>query len=77
MRINKTDLELTYLRKIADTKNKYLKPSKYTYYGKYECLDEESLHKELDEVLIKLIKELGYEKIVEEYQDAEECFWYS
>lgn len=77
MKINKNELEITYLKKILNIKNKYLKENKISFYGKYYCLDEESLHKELDEVLIKLIKELGYNKIVEEYLEAEEYFWYS
>ena len=77
MRINKTELELKYLRKINDIKSTYLKPSKLSYYGKYECLDEEELHEKLDDLLIALIGELGYQEIVNQYEDAKECFWYS
>ena len=41
------------------------------------CEDEERLHRICDEILIELIKELGYKKIVEKYEEAKFYFWYA
>ena len=40
-------------------------------------VDEEELHIKMDKVLIKLLRDLGYEKIVKEYKKAEKHFWYA
>lgn len=39
-------------------------------------VDEVELHIQMDKVLVDLIEDLGYKKIVEEYKKAEEHFWY-
>lgn len=72
-----TELEDKYLINIKDIKNKYLKEEKNAYFGKYCCSDEEELHKQLDNELINLLEELGYQEVVNEYKEAKDYFWYS
>lgn len=40
-------------------------------------VDNESYHSELDQVLTDLIRELGYNKIADMYDEASEYFWYA
>ena len=44
---------------------------------KYEYMDEECYHADFDELIKKFIKDLGYEKIANEYEKAEANFWYA
>lgn len=73
----KTELNNKYLTNIKNIKNKQLKKEKNIYFGKYCCTDEEELHKQLDNELINLLKELGYLEVVNEYTEAKDYFWYS
>jgi hypothetical protein len=41
------------------------------------CIDEEQYHMQLDTLIIQFIKELGYDQIAKEYQEARLWFWYS
>lgn len=41
------------------------------------CYDNEAYHADFDDLIIELIKELGYEKIAEGYDKASEYFWYA
>lgn len=72
-----TELNNKYLTNIKNIKNKYLKKEKNIYFGEYCCTDEEELHKQLDNELINLLKELGYQEVVNEYTEAKDYFWYS
>lgn len=40
-----------------------------------ECADIESAHEDADNVLCDLLKDLGYDKVVEEYNKVEK--WYA
>lgn len=71
------DIEEKYLNELIYIKIKYLKENKRTYYGKYDCLDEEQLHIELDDLLINLLEEIGFSRIAREYLEAKSYFWYS
>ena len=64
-----------YIRKIKEINDKYI----YTTLKRKEesCNDEEEYHKIMDNLLVELIKELGYEKVAELYEKASEWFWYS
>ena len=61
--------EEKYLKEIKEIEAEFL----YTLSG----TDEEELHIRMDKVLIKLLRDLGYEEIVKEYKKAEKHFWYA
>lgn len=58
--------EEKYLKEMKEIEEKFL----YNVSG----VDEVELHIQMDKVLVDLIEDLGYKKIVEEYKKAEEHF---
>lgn len=42
-----------------------------------DCEDNEVYHSEWDELLVKILKENGFEEIAKEYEKAQEYFWYA
>lgn len=61
--VNK-ELENKYADKLKKVYEKYLN-------------DNEMLHIECDYILIQFLNELGYTKIIEEYEKIEDNFWYA
>lgn len=61
--------EEKYLKEMKEIEAKFL----YNLSG----IDEEELHIGMDNVLVKLLRDLGYEKIIKEYRKARKHFWYS
>jgi hypothetical protein len=66
-------IEEKYLKKLEEIIGKEIQKGSS---GEY-CHDNESLHVYCDAVLLDFIKELGYKKIAEKYEEAEEYFWYA
>ena len=44
--------------------------------GEY-CIDNESYHIELDDLLLNLLNDIGFKEIVKMYNNAKKYFWYS
>ena len=69
------EIEQKYLEKIKEINKGLFRLDKY---GEEDFIgDEEAYHGTFDGLLCDLLKELGYEKIVEEYDKASEWFWYA
>lgn len=62
----KNKVEEKYIRKLRKIKKQH---------GRY--YDNEVIHGQYDEILLELLKELGYEKIVKMYEKESENFWYA
>ena len=60
------EIEEKYIEKIKEIKKQHKK-----YY------DNEVIHSQFDELVLELLKELGYKKIVELYEKESVNFWYS
>ena len=45
--------------------------------GDEYCMDNDIYHEEWDDLIIKILKENGYNKISKMYEKAREWFWYS
>lgn len=41
------------------------------------CYDNENLHVEMDDLILELLENLGYEDIVKIYKEKQEYFWYA
>lgn len=67
------ELEEYYKYKIKEINRKYIK----IYEDEEYCTDNESYHIGLDDILLNLINDIGYEEIVKMYNEAKEYFWYS
>ena len=63
------EINKKYLTKIDEINKRYVKND--------YVLDNEGYHIETDELLVNLLKELGYEEIAEKYNKASDWFWYS
>lgn len=72
------EIEKIYLLKCEDLIKKYIK--QYTDYdGELDeyCLDNETLHIEFDKILLDLLLELKFTKIIILYENIKKYFWYS
>lgn len=69
------EIENKYILKINELNKDYIKYDKDD--NSEYCLDNENYHLELDNILLKILIELGYIEIVKMYERAEDHFWYS
>lgn len=68
-------IEEKYLRKINKIKKLYINTTPIR--KEESCIDEENIHRELDDLLIEMLVELGYTKLVNTYKELKRWFWYS
>lgn len=68
-------IEEKYLRKINKIKKLYINTTPIR--KEESCIDEENIHRELDDLLIDMLMELGYTELVNKYKELESWFWYS
>lgn len=68
------ELNDKYLEKIKKLKKQEIKIDEE---NEEHCFDNEAYHVYFDSILVDLLKELGYEEIVREYENAEHHFWYA
>lgn len=64
-----------YLAKIEELNRKYITPETEENNG--YCGDEESYHREMDNILLDIIEDLGYKEIADKYKEARKWFWYA
>jgi hypothetical protein len=69
------NIEEKYLRKINKIKKLYINTTPIR--KEESCIDEEELHRELDDLLIDMLMELGYTELVNKYEQLQSWFWYS
>lgn len=69
------DMETRYCEKIREINNMFIEPE--TEYHFENCVDNEEYHRELDKIIIDLLKELHFDKVVKLYEEAKKHFWYS
>lgn len=69
------DIETRYCEKIKEINNVFIEPGT-KYWGEC-CTDEEAYHRELDKILVDLLKELHFDEVVKLYEEAKSHFWYS
>jgi hypothetical protein len=62
-----------YLKKIEGLNKEYISQ----YRNEDACKDEEEYHREMDNILLDIIEELGYEEIADKYKEARKWFWYA
>ena len=62
-----------YLAKIEELNKIYI----YKYRNEDTCKDEEEYHREMDNILLDIIEELGYKEIADKYKEARKWFWYA
>ena len=67
------DIKEKYKEKIEKLNSKYM----YERDGSIRCEDCEEYHIEWDNLLVALLKEIGYEEISEQYENVRNFFWYS
>lgn len=68
-------IEKRYLRKFKKLREKFI----YTTPKRKEesCEDNEEYHRQADNLLLELLKELGYNQLIKEYDEASYWFWYA
>ena len=62
-----------YLQKIDNLNKKYLG----TYKNEEYVEDNECYHIAYDDIILDLVRELGYEEIAKSYESASRYFWYA
>ncbi len=67
------DVKEKYKEKIEKLNAKYM----YERDESIHCEDCEEYHIEWDNLLIELLKEIGYEEISEQYENVRNFFWYT
>lgn len=72
------ELEKIYSLKFENLIKKYIKQDT-DYDGELDeyCLDNENLHIESDKILLDLLLELKFTKIITLYDNIKDYFWYS
>lgn len=60
-----------------ELEEKYIEKLNKIKEGHERYYDNEVIHSQFDALLLELLKELGYQKIVELYEKEEMNFWYA